>query len=279
MSSLRELFGEGRRLLSDVSKNDAAFEAKQLLLSAFSLTETEYILQKDSPADAENERRYVSLLQRRLSGEPLQYILGVWNFCGFDFQVGAGVLIPRPETEELVFFCADRIRKKGYKTVFDLCSGSGCIGISLALLCPETEVYLFEKYDAALFYLRQNVPEEISGRIHVILSDVLLPPACGLPRPDVIVSNPPYIKGTLLPTLPPEVLREPSSALDGGADGLDFYKSFTKHWFGTIKTGGFAAVECGEDQAREIAEIFSDFGSVQQVRDLYGKDRFVILDL
>lgn len=279
MSRLIELFREGRKLLSPVSGDDAKFEAKQLLLSAFSLTETEYLLHQSDPAEPGRTEYYFTMLQRRLSGEPLQYILGVWNFCGFDFKVGTGVLIPRPETEELVFLCADKIREKGYQTVFDLCSGSGCIGISLALLCENIEVYLFEKYEEALFYLRQNVPDRISGRVHVIQYDVLTPPAENLPIPDVIISNPPYIKGEAIPFLQREVRREPLSALDGGADGLSFYRYFAKHWFINIKSGGFAAVECGEEQTREIAELFSSLGNVQQVRDIYGNDRFVTLDL
>ncbi|MBR5409184.1 MAG: peptide chain release factor N(5)-glutamine methyltransferase [Clostridia bacterium] len=277
MSTYSFLRGVGKKALDGVSGADAAFESMELLGAAAGLDRTALLLKKDEEAPEQVAAKFYSFTERRLKGEPLQYIIGTWDFCGFSYTVGPGVLIPRPETEELAFLCEAAIKKNAYKVVYDLCAGTGCIGLTLARLCPEIEVRLFEKYPKALSYLKKNVPEALSRRVRVIEADVLKPPRHKLPLPDLIVSNPPYIESAALPGLQKEVLSEPLTALDGGDDGLTFYRAIAAHWLPLLPPGGFAAFECGETQAEAVSELMKPFGETETLRDFYGNERFVTL--
>ncbi len=279
MSTFSYLRAVGKRQLEPVSGGDAAFEAMELLGAAAGLDRTALLLKKDEEVPADVAATFTSMTQRRLHGEPLQYILGTWDFCGFSYAVGPGVLIPRPETEELTFLCEAAIKRRQMKVVFDLCAGSGCIGLTLARLCPGTQVWLFEKYPQALTYLKKNVPEALRDRVRVVQADILKPPHHKLPAPDLIVSNPPYIETAALPGLSPEVLSEPHTALDGGADGLTFYRAIAAHWLPRLTQGGFAAFECGENQTEALCDLFGGFGKTEARRDLYGNGRFVTVEL
>lgn len=199
-----------------------------------------------------------------------------WDFLGYSFFVGKGVLVPRSETEVLTEYALNRL--KGYKNpvVYDLCSGSGCIGLSIKKLCPEAHVYLIEKSTEALFWLKKNVSRlGLEGEVNVIKGDILTDCFTELPPPDVIISNPPYIESGLLPSLQREVQMEPSLALDGGTDGLDFYRCLCENWFKKINRGGFMALECGEEQSGRIASLFPALTDVEVFCDYCGVDRFL----
>lgn len=272
--TLEELRKEGCRRLN-CNIDDAEFDSLQILLFCFGLDNTSFLLKKHETAESLKTDEYFSLILKRASGEPLQYIIKDQIFLGKSFKVGEGVLIPRPETEELAVLCINEIKKKGYKTVFDLCAGSGCIGISVADSCPYTKVYLFEKYDGAIKYLRDNIPVHLKNRVSFVKADIFDFDFSLLPQPDLIVSNPPYIPSGEINSLQKEVLREPASALDGGEDGLDFYRCIVLRWLPNIKKGGFAAFECGEDQAVKISELIpAEFNSTI-VKDIYGAERFI----
>lgn len=200
-------------------------------------------------------------VERRISGEPLQYIIGEWDFYNRTFRVGEGVLIPRPETEMLVEESLNFLkgRSEGEKTVLDLCSGSGCIAVSIAANCPGSKVYAVEKSPAAFEYLKQNI---VLNRAEVVaFNDDILTGCAHLMRAkgrfDVIVSNPPYVRSEDCKTLQTEVLREPPEALDGGEDGLTFYRAIAERWLPLLKEDGLLLVECGEDQADDIVRLFS----------------------
>lgn len=269
------LLAEGTENLKTAGNGDAAFDARQLLLHLTGWTETGLLLHKSEPLPPETARAFRSMIDRRRNGEPLQYILGRWPFYQSEFFVGPGVLIPRPETEELTELCVRRLENRGKAVVYDLCAGSGCIGISIALACPQTEVYLFELSDAALTYLYRNIPAALSGRVHVIGHDIFAPCPPGLPTPDLIVSNPPYVPSGELAGLQKEVRQEPESALDGGADGLDFYRRIASYWLGLLNKNGFAAFECGERQAEQIAAMLPAGFRAALPDDLFGVTRFV----
>lgn len=271
------LLKSGEQTILPVSGTDAAFEAAELLLFAADMDRTKFLLHKNEEADDGLVAAYRDLLSRRTAGEPLQYILGSWEFCGFSYAVGPGVLIPRPETEELTFLAAEQIKKRGVTTVYDLCAGSGCIGITLARLCPDVRVFCIEKYPAALSFLRRNIPKELTDRVFPVEADVLSLPPESLPLPECIVSNPPYIESAVVPTLSREVLKEPYSALDGGEDGLTFYRAILQNWIPLLPAGGVAAFECGENQTTALSALLSAAGQCEARRDLYGKDRFVLL--
>lgn len=273
--SLKQLLKSGENKLLVLNIEDADFEAMQMLLASCEMTHTEYYLNSENPADSVVLQRFEKMLERRIQGEPLQYVLGEWNFYTSVFKVGKGVLIPRPETEQLVDICVSEIRKNGYKTVFDLCSGSGCIGISIAKECPETQVFLFELFDEALKYTRTNAQNSELNNLQVVKLDVLNDDISVLPKTDLLVSNPPYIPSAEINTLQSEVLREPLTALDGGEDGLIFYKCIADKWLDKLNDGGFVAVECGEEQSEKIADMFSDKLLPNQLSDLFGVMRFV----
>ncbi len=215
----------------------------------------------------------VGMLNRRLKNEPLQYILGEWEFYGLPFKVGSGVLIPRQDTETLVETALPLIKPDCNK-VFDLCAGSGCIGITLAKL-GKADVTLFEKSDKALKYLKQNI--DLNGvTARVLQYDVLGEPFDGVA--DMIVSNPPYIKTEVVETLDPEVKCEPMMALDGGEDGLIFYRHIAHEWKSALKDGGYLIFEIGFDQGDEVCDILKNAGytEVACIKDLGKNDRVVI---
>jgi release factor glutamine methyltransferase len=220
-------------------------------------------------------------VERRLSGEPLQYIIGEWDFYNCTFRVGEGVLIPRPETELLVDETLEFLkgRSDGEKTVLDLCSGSGCIAISIAKNCPEAKVLAVEKSPAAFEFLKQNI---ILNQVKVSAFNDDILEGCGhltKGRFDVIVSNPPYVRKSELETLQTEVLREPVEALDGGEDGLVFYRAIADRWLPLVRPGGLLIVECGEDQAEDVKSIFSaaSDGAVYTLDDFAGIHRAVAI--
>ena len=264
---------------ADVS--DADFEAKQLLGAVLGLDTTSYLLSRfDAVLDADIEKA-LSLANRRAAGEPLQYLIGSWTFLDETFFIGPGVLIPRPETEMLTLKCEALLKEKTAPVVYDLCAGSGCIGLSLQKRCSEARVYLVERYDDALRYLRQNA-EKIAdpARMMILQGDVLSGATAfpSLPPADLIVSNPPYIPTGELPTLQREVQKEPRTALDGGDDGLLFYRCFAEQWRSALKEDGLFAFECGEGQGQAIAALFAQHGMISEIQyDLKGLDRFVFI--
>lgn len=216
------------------------------------------------------------MTEKRLSHYPLQYILGEWEFYGLPILVGDGVLIPRQDTETVVDVALNLLKGQKSPTVFDICAGSGCIGIALAKKL-ETKAYFFEKSEKALQYLKKNIAlNKIDGEI--LACDALkadLEEFQG--TADIIVSNPPYIKSAVVPTLDIEVGHEPKMALDGGDDGLVFYKAIAEKWKQSLKKNGIIVFEIGFDQADEVAEILQKNGykNIKITNDLCGNPRVV----
>ena len=219
------------------------------------------------------------MLERRISGEPLQYILGSWDFMEYTFAVGQGVLIPRSETEVLVEHVVSRLKSIRWPVVYDLCSGSGCIGLSIKKQLPDTRVFMVEKSTEALIWLNENRRALGLERSTVVIKgDIFMGKKLvdSLPAPDCIVSNPPYVERGELTSLQREVGYEPEMALDGGDDGLDFYRCLTKSWFPLIKPGGFMALECGENQPEKVKMMFPDNTDCEIFADFCGVERFII---
>lgn len=183
-------------------------------------------LDMDTRPDADTLAAFDALLARRLNREPLQYMLGTQPFCGRDFHVDDRVLIPRPETELLAERAVAALNAAGCRrgtapAALDLCCGSGCLAITMKLECPDAEVHAADLSEDALNVTRLNATA-LHADVTVHQGDLWA--ACGDGCYDVIVSNPPYIPREECRTLQPEVLREPLMALDGGDDGLDFYR-------------------------------------------------------
>lgn len=206
--------------------------------------------------------RVLVAAERRALGEPLQYLLGTWDFLSLTLEVGEGVLIPRPETELLCELTANRLRATPQPRVLDLCAGSGCVGLGIASLFPDVSVVAVEKSPQALKYLERNITRYphfnvISQRADMLTDDDMV---AGLF--DAIVSNPPYIPTADLFSLQREVKFEPRMALDGGEDGLQFYRAIAKRWTKHLRTGGFIAVEIGVGQETDVMRLFEEAGLV-----------------
>lgn len=215
-----------------------------------------------------------SMLEKRLSRIPLQYIIGNWWFYGLEFFVGDGVLIPRQDTELLVETALEFLKDKPGAQVCDLCSGSGCIAISLAKERQDLEVTAVEKFDKAYGYLTDNIKHNDAKNVKPVKADVTLK---SFGMYDLIVSNPPYIPVTDWETLSPEVQKEPETALLGGKDGLDFYRIITSVWKTALKSGGNLAFEVGIGEAEAVAEILKaeNFSEITIKNDLSGIQRVV----
>lgn len=269
-------FRRGLVQLQNAGVEDAEFDCACLLEVASGLDKAFRLVHPQAELKKTAEQRFFALVSRRASGEPLQYILGKWSFFGRDFCVGEGVLIPRPETELLVEQVSRRIRETDSRIVFDLCAGSGCIGLTLALEHPDCQVYLFEKYAPALSYLHRNQANLHVQNATICSADILkeLPPN-GLCA-DLLVSNPPYVPRSEIASLQREVQAEPASALDGGADGLDFYRAIADKWLPFVQCGGEIWLECGDGQGAAVADLFSQKSTQQSVLfDLNHIDRIV----
>lgn len=260
--------------------DECDFEALCMAAEVFGCSNSGVYLKKSeilSEKQLSELRRFTDL---RLSGEPLQYVLGRWEFFGNEFTVGRGVLIPRPETEFLVEYALSRFGVNGSPVVYDLCAGTGCVGLSVAKAMPRAKVYLLEKQTKALGYLEANL-ERSALKNAVIIRGDFFDESCfeGVPPADCVLSNPPYVRRGDIPGLQSEVLCEPAAALDGGADGLDFYKGFARAWKARLSPGCLCAFETGEDQGAKVFDIFSrDFSSVELRRDIYGLQRFVLFE-
>ncbi len=217
------------------------------------------------------------VIKRRKNGEPLQYIVGEWDFYALTFSVGDGVLIPRPETEFLVENVLNEIKNVDNPIVFDVCAGSGCIGITIAKLRPDAKVYLFEKEDKAFYYLTKNFEKFSLRNVIAVQCDIFDYDFSLLPLADAVVSNPPYIKSEEIAFLQSEVQNEPRTALDGGKDGLDFYRCILSKWAVKVKSGGIIAFECGDGQSDEILSLFDGvYAEKKVIFDFNNIDRIVI---
>lgn len=273
--TVSELLEKGKALLEKSEIDNFANEARWIFEAVFECGREYLVFHSDEETDFEKETKYIESITRRANGEPVQYVIGSWDFYGETFYVGKGVLIPRPETELLVDFAIDYLKGKKNPVVLDLCSGSGCVGLSVAKKVPDSKVYLIEKSDDAFDYLERNLLNLGCKNAAAIKGDIFDGfENFKIPNPDLILSNPPYIESGEIPTLQSEVLFEPSMALDGGDDGLDFYRAINEKWLCCCK--GAVAVECGEAQAEKIEELFlSHCGETYSLTDFNGIKRVV----
>jgi release factor glutamine methyltransferase len=278
MSTLSQVYREGRHALEAGGIEGPGFEADCLFEKAFGLNRMDRILRSNQPAEENQAEHFRVWVRQRLSGRPLQYILGEWPFCGRNFLVGEGVLIPREETELLVKTAADMIQGNTAPHILDLCSGTGAVAIALADLFPNAQIEAVEWMEAAFGYLKRNIERSGLKNVRAVRMNVLDPKSAhSFQNVDCVVSNPPYVRADELPALQREVQREPREALDGGADGLVFYRAIARHWMPVLHRGGALCVEVGDGQAEQVSKIFQSTGllNIRFVRDFNEIDRVV----
>lgn len=221
-----------------------------------------------------DENEFQAALRRLENREPLAYILGEWYFYGETYKVTPDCLIPRPETEHIVDFLIKNLPQNG---VFaDLCTGSGCIAISTLVHRPDCRATAADISSGALAVAARNAMlNGVSDRISFVEGDITAKNVIGNVKFDAIASNPPYIDTDVIETLEPEVLMEPRIALDGGSDGLDFYRVLLRDYQKNIKPGGFLVCEIGYDQGQRL----HDLCGCEIKKDYSGNDRVMILRL
>lgn len=256
-------------------------EARTLLAAAAGKTTEQLLRDMYLYTSSEIETRAEKMLERRLKGEPLAYIAGSWEFYGLPFTVTPDVLIPRIDTEVLVACVVRAIRAFGMKgRVLDLCCGSGCIACAVASELPAARVVAADISLPALDIARKNIKDnKLASRIITIHADAKTWPPMSIGSFDVIASNPPYIASEEILTLDSSVRdHEPLGALDGGTDGLDFYRAIIKYWTITLRPNGMMMFEVGEGQADAVKKMLLGAGyvAVQTVKDTLGVERVVI---
>ena len=229
--------------------------------------------------DGEAEKTILDLTERRSKGYPLQYLLGEWEFYGYPFRLDENVLIPRPDTETLIENVKEICRRNGLKSpkIADLCSGSGCIAITLKKELPSAEVWAVELSDGALGIIKENAALN-NADIHIIKGDVLKKETADkFSSFDIIVSNPPYVTAKEMAELQREVRYEPEMALYGGEDGLDFYRTMTAVWRDSLVGNGWLLYEYGDGQHSDVENILmeNNFDNITMTRDLAGIYRTV----
>lgn len=264
-------------LLQEAQIENAEWDA--LCLMEHFLSVSPSLLRAAPDRNYENEN-LEDAIRRRLAHEPLQYILGEWDFYRQKYEVSPDCLIPRSDTEILV---ENAIRILPIRAHFaDLCTGSGCIAISTLAERPDTTAVALEKFPNTLALAKRNaIKNHVDNRFCGILDDVLnAPERIAEHAPfDAILSNPPYIPTADIEELSPEVHAEPMVALDGGDDGLIFYRAILKNYAPLLKKDGFFLFEIGYDQADDLTSLAKErgFAHVRIIRDLGGRDRVVYI--
>ncbi|SEK95139.1 peptide chain release factor N(5)-glutamine methyltransferase [Ruminococcus albus] len=258
----RELLKAQAERLESTGNDNALFDCSELLGLAMGIDIRSGSFESalDGQAESSVKAKFEELCSRRANGEPLQYLLGEWEFYGIPIKVGKGVLIPRQDTETLVELAVSKCKNSEDIVIADLCSGSGCIALALEKYLRCREVYAVEKSEAATGYLSENVKMNASA-IKLVMGDVL-DEGCAvtIPECDLIVCNPPYLTGEDMERLQREVTHEPSEALFGGEDGLDFYRAVTRIWKNRLKTGGTLIYEIGIGQEDDVMQIMVQHG-------------------
>ncbi|NTU42225.1 MAG: peptide chain release factor N(5)-glutamine methyltransferase [Nitrospirales bacterium] len=249
---------------------DPAREAELLITEIIKTDKSRlYAADPEIPNDISKEIDGLSL--RRAKGEPLQYIIGHVEFYGLFIHVGRGVLIPRPETELLVDEAIRQLKAIPSPQILDLCTGSGCIAVAIAKNLPHSLVCAIDRSETALDYATRNAQENRAANIRLLRGDLFQP--VREEKFHCIISNPPYIRKKDIPTLQREVREyEPHEALDGGEDGLEFYRRIFHEGPFHLHTDGLLIMEIGHDQADEIEALalVAGFRDIRLLKDYAG---------
>lgn len=277
------LYLDIRQQLHQAGLPAATLEARELVCCAAGKSREELSRASRLYVPDAVEQQARALVQRHLDGEPVAYLIGEWEFYGLPLDISESVLIPRPDTETLAEAAIGWLRQQEAPRVLDLCAGSGCLGLAIASQVKDARVVLGELSDGALRVCRQNIRRcGLTGRVTAMQLDALRPPVQRLGDFDCIVSNPPYIPTGDLPGLDPSVRDyEPHMALDGGADGLDFYRAICAHWRSVLHPGSRLCFEVGIGQADDVLRLMRSvgFGDLEILPDPAGIPRVVLGDL
>lgn len=278
-ATYNNLYLDARKRLREAGVEGAQLEARELVCCAAGKSREQFYRDMALYASDPVEEKLAELLERRLAGEPVAYLIGEWEFYGLPLDISESVLIPRPDTETLVDHVVAWLRPLPECRVLDLCAGSGCIGLAIASQVPGARVVLGELDEGALRICRQNIRRNsLSGQVVSLQMDALSDPPPRLGDFDCLVCNPPYIPSGDIAGLDVSVRDyEPHLALDGGTDGLDFYRSVCRRWRDVLHTGSRLAFEVGIGQADDVLRLMrgEGFGELEILPDPAGIPRVV----
>lgn len=270
-----------RALLATEDVQDAGVLARMLICHYSGKSQAEFLADRDLYASEKIVSDVEAGLQRLLTGEPIAYILGQWEFYGLPLHVNSHVLIPRDDTVAVADLAIHQaLFLQQDPRILDLCCGSGCIGLAVASRVPDARVTLADISKDALAVAKENVAlNKLSGRVRCVSANALEPAPAFLGKYDLIVSNPPYVTGQEMTELPGSVADfEPYLALYGGEDGLDFYRSIAVNFASALKPGGYLCFEIGEQQMEDVCRILEENGYqiLERSKDYNNRDRAVL---
>ena len=277
-----ELNNKDIKLLEENNIEDSRIKSKLLLEYLLNMSKIELIVNNDKEVDDLIKEKYMKYINEIINGRPIQYIINNQEFMKLNFYVDENVLIPQPDTEILVQKAIEIIKnKKDNKLdILDLCTGSGAIGISLKKYIDDITVYVSDISEKALEIAKKNaIKNEVE--VQYILSDMFS--KMDNLKFDLIVSNPPYIKTDVIKLLSKEVQNEPIIALDGGNDGLDYYRIIRNEAYKYLKTNGVILLEIGFDQKNTVSELFKNndqynYENIELFKDLSNIDRVIKIE-
>ena len=290
---VKEMLTMGEKQLMDSDIADATRDCKILYCYMMDIPFSKIILEYQNMLQDRLCEKYFELIDRRSSGEPVQYIMESQEFMGLEFIVNENVLIPRQDTETLVEDALEIINtgtlrgedmdvKRKEWDILDLCTGSGAIGVSLARIANKVNVTCSDISEGAIKVAKENAQKHgVAKSVKFEQGDLFKPFSKHFRKQkfDMIISNPPYIKSSVIPTLQKEVCEhEPLSALDGGESGLDFYEKIVSGVGSHLRKGGVLLLEIGHDQGEAVSGLLSrngDFTSIRVLQDLANRDRIV----
>ena len=301
--NLKDILEEGKKTLKKNKIEDAEYDATEILLNLLDMDMARFLFEYEDDLEVKYDRKTISnlisefdeLINARASHFPLQYILGESYFCGLRFNVNKNVLIPRQDTEVLVEKVIFDNQDKN-KSILDLCTGSGCIAISLAAIGKYKLIVATDISDDALelasknaneLIMDNNFDDEMNQQVYFLQSDMFkninkIEQTLGIKSFDIITANPPYIKSSEIKKLQKEVKDfEPTIALDGDKDGLKYYKEIANNAKTILNKNGKIYLEIGYDQNEDVKKIFEDLGytHIETIKDFGGNDRVIIFTI
>lgn len=275
--NINEILKKGIEVLRDNNIEDCTLKARMILSYIINQPKEYIMIHSDEEINEIDEKEFWNKIERLKNNEPIQYILNHQEFMGFNFFVDSNVLIPQPDTEILVeetLLISKKINNK--LNILDLCTGSGAIAVALSNLLKDVKVYASDISKEALEIAKRNA-EKNNATINFIESD-LFEKFANIEKFDIITSNPPYIKTDVINELAEEVKHEPIIALDGGQDGLYFYKKIIKQAKKYLKANGYLVLEIGYDQKNEVIQLLENenYKNIYSKKDLGGNDRIIV---
>lgn len=274
---IQEIIKEANKKLKENEIEDPSFIARILLQFILQMDRTELMLKQTQEIEEKRIQEYKEAIQEIIEGKPLQYITKRQEFYGLDFYVDENVLIPQPDTEILVEEVLTIAKVKENPKLLDICTGSGAIGITLAANLEKAEITMSDISRNALEVAKKNAKEnEVNEKVKLVQSNLFEKIQDNY---FIIVSNPPYIETEVIKTLSKQVQQEPILALDGGKDGLDFYRKLIEEAPGYLEEGGYLCLEIGYNQKEAVLKLIQENGKYTHSyskKDLAGNDRIII---